>query len=239
MSKKYAVDETSVQSSLAKAVAERDLLTLMQMLVPVSEASSDMKPGCFTDAMLKTACEAAGCIAVYERDKALAPLAVASQQVIEEYSAMCTGGQVFSPDDCSLVIFKNEGEENEHFMRISSPIIICGEEQKASGGDACLQVLVKATTGAWVEVFLPRAELVGGGTVIQARLQDCGLRTGDWAALLHLLQNVEPTYGFKRLEHIRGVSPARKTNRFEHPRGDKQFDLHGAYAKARKLGIVS
>lgn len=199
MSKKYAVDETSVQSSLAKAVAERDLLTLMQMLVPGSLLSFDMKPGCLTDEMVKAACEAENCIEVYERDKALAPLAEASRLAIEAYS-MSSGRTVVTNNNCSLEVIKNKGKKEEYTMRISSPLIICGEGHNASDGGACLHVLVKTTTGAWVQEFIPRSELVGGGNV-QSRLQDRGLRPGDWAALQHLLQNVEPPRKFKRLEH--------------------------------------
>jgi uncharacterized protein (DUF927 family) len=148
---------------------------------------------------LRSAAEKEGCLDLFERDMAVAPLAISSRAAILRYSE--NGGKfVYTEDDCSMFILKNRGKDNEYSVRVSSPIIIGAEGHNTANESACLQLLVRSTTGAWNEIYVPRKDLVGGAA-LQGRLQDAGVLPGDYAILLHILQNVVPLRRFERLEH--------------------------------------
>lgn len=185
------------------AVRDRNFLELCQRTFPEYQSLTQGKKGpqlggSIDAAELRSAAEAAGCLYLYERDMALAPLAISSRAAIHRYIEDA-GKFAFTDDDCSVIVVKKRGEI-EYTARVCSPIIIGAEGHNTSNESACLQLLIQSTTGAWNEIFVPRKELISGAA-LQGRLQDAGLRPGDYPALLHILQNVVPLRQFERLEH--------------------------------------
>ncbi len=189
---------------ISSAVRNRNFLPLCQRTFPEYQNLTQGKHGPAVGdpidvAELRSAAQAAECLDLFERDMAVAPLAISSRAAIHRY--VDDGGKsTFTNDDCSLFAIKNRGKDNEYTIRICSPIIIGAEGHNISSESACLQLLIQSTTGAWNEIFVPRKDLVGGAA-LQGRLQDAGLRPGDFAVLLHILQNVVPMRQFERLEH--------------------------------------
>lgn len=190
-----------MSNQIETAVERRDFFSICQSLSEhYPHLNGDTERVRFDKAAIASAAREAGAIEEFHRDAALAELAISSRLAIARYAAS-SGKQISTNDDCEIFIVRNKGDkQKEYEARVCSPIIICGEGHNEADGGACLQILVKSTKGTWIEVFARRADLTSGG-LIQSRLQDAGLRPGDWAALLHILQNVDPPRKFKRLEH--------------------------------------
>lgn len=185
---------------LENAIAQRDFLAVCQIVIEAQGPSGSSPPLTFESIEQAARDDGEEALKAYERDRLIAPLALSSRSAIENY-ALATGKRVESDLDCSAHIRRNRGKKNEEYTeRVCSPIIICGEGHNPRDGGACLEILVRTTKQSWNRTFVARSELTTGPTV-QSRLQDAGLRVGDWKVLLHLLQNVEPQRKFARLEN--------------------------------------
>lgn len=172
MSTSYNID-----AHIAECVERRDFLSICESLDPNYKwivSGVIPKSENLTEDYIRKAADKAGCLAEFERDFALAPLAVASERALKRYAEFY--GKSFRVDDYGNLLEGRKSKSKdaqEYDVRVSSPLIVCGEGHNPSNGGACLQLLVKSTIGTWNEVFIARAQLVGGGNV-QALLQDAG-----------------------------------------------------------------
>lgn len=178
-------------ASIKVAVERQDFLAVcVQLLAEYGGVTP-----AFSETEVRDAAAEAGCQFALERDEALAPLALASQLAIKNYADL--SNVPIRADDGGEIWLRTKKKNNQE-VRASSKIIICGEGHEPSDGGACLELLIKATNGAWNRIFVSRADLVTGKE-LQGRLQAVGLLPGKYPALLHLLQNVDPPHKFTRL----------------------------------------
>lgn len=183
---------------IKRAVKNRDFLALMQRLHPrYHKLVPDAIKPTYTEADIMEAATAAGCVREYERDKALAPVAIGSRFTVKAYGLRV--GVVIEADD-DLEIWVTEGKEKPIQRLVSSPLMVVSEGYNHKQGGACLELLIKSTTGQWKTLFVPRAELIGGKD-LQPKMQSMGLLPGKFSTILHMLQNIDPPEKFFRVEH--------------------------------------
>ena len=185
---------------LDRALKNRDFLALMQRLHPqYRELVPDAFEPTLTEADILEAATAAGCVREYERDKALVPVAIRSRLTVKVYGERA-GIDIEAGDSLEIWVTTLDQNKNPMQRTVSSPLIIVSEGYNHKQGGACLELLIKSTTGEWNPLFIPRAELVQGKD-LQAKMQSMGLLPGKFSTILHMLQNVDPPAKFFRLEH--------------------------------------